>query len=128
MRAVGHRRESLGVSGCKSGDSGSEAGKEISANCRRTTRVADKIKEIEQVVIMSKHCETCAVSQVYLLRPCERLVLQSSANGFMHVVSALLSGCPIGVVTACRKHPLPAPFFAGIGVFALQGIGQSDSA
>src|ERR671919_1378703 len=60
IRAVGHRRENLGVSGCKSGDSESEAGKEISANCRRTTRVADKIKEFEQVVIMSKHCAWCA--------------------------------------------------------------------
>ena len=60
MRALGHRRESLGVSGCKGGDSESEERKEISANCHRTTRVVDKIKEIEQVVIMAKHCETCA--------------------------------------------------------------------
>src|SRR5262244_466956 len=65
IRAVGHRRESPGVSGCKSGDSGSEAGKEISANCRRTTRVADKIKEIEQVVIMSKHCGRYGNPKVY---------------------------------------------------------------
>src|SRR5215470_7015804 len=126
MRAVGHRRESLGVSGCKSGDSGSEAGKEISANCRRTTRVADKIKEIEQVVIMSKHCGRCAVSQVYLLRPCERLVLQSSANGFMHVVSALLSGYSIGEMASRWKNPLPAPFSPSVRILTFEGVRQGD--
>src|SRR6266545_7036533 len=57
IRAVGHRRESPGISGCKNGDSKSAQGKEISANYRWTIRVADKIRDIEQVVIMSKHCE-----------------------------------------------------------------------
>jgi Resolvase, N terminal domain len=56
MRAVGHRRESPGISRCESGDSRSAQRKEISANCRWTSRVAFKIKDIEQVVIMSKHC------------------------------------------------------------------------
>src|SRR5206468_11176773 len=59
IRAVGHRRESPGISGCKSGDSKSAQGKEISANYRWTIRVAFKIKDIEQVVIMSKHCTRC---------------------------------------------------------------------
>ena len=44
------------------------------------------------------------------------------------MMSTLLSGCPIGVVTACGEHPLPSPFFGGIGVFALKCIGQSNSA
>src|SRR5215813_1453362 len=59
IRAVGHRRKSPEITAGQSGNSKSAQGKEISANCRRPTRVADKIRDIEQVVTMSKHCSAC---------------------------------------------------------------------
>jgi hypothetical protein len=49
-------------------------------------------------------------------------------NRFVQVMSALLSGFPICVVARCGKYPLPTSLFAGIGVFALQGVRQCDSA
>jgi hypothetical protein len=31
-------------------------------------------------------------------------------------------------MAGCRKHPLPPPLFACVGILALKGIGQGDSA
>src|SRR5262249_25135344 len=42
-------------------------------------------------------------------RPCEGLFSWPSVNRFMQMVSPLFSGCPISVVTACRKNPFPSP-------------------
>jgi len=44
------------------------------------------------------------------------------------MVPAFLSGYPVGVMTGCRKDPLPPPLFPRVWIFALKGIGQSDSA
>src|SRR5678816_2700825 len=76
IRAVGHRRKSPGITAGQSGDSKSAQGKEISANCRRTSRVAFKIKDIEQVVIMSKHCALNGTSPVLLSPRCARPLAQ----------------------------------------------------
>ena len=47
---------------------------------------------------------------------------------FVQVMPALLAGNSIGVMAGCGKHPLPSPLFSRVGVFALKGIWQSDSA
>ena len=49
-------------------------------------------------------------------------------HGFVQVMSVFFSGCPICVVARCRKYPLPAPFFSRIGIFAIEGVRQDDSA
>src|SRR5262245_14773878 len=54
-------------------------------------------------------------------RPCERLFSRPSVNRFVQVVSALFSGCPISVVTACRKNPFPSPPSFLLGVIAFAG-------
>src|SRR5262252_4641494 len=139
IRAVGHRRESPGVSGCKSGDSGSEAGKEISANCRRTTRVAYKIKEIEQVVIMSKHCETYVGLLALPARPCERLVSRPSvkpihANDVCavlrlpHRCSDCLREIPIAIPTLCPHWDISAPVRSAASLGPGRGRDRADVA
>jgi hypothetical protein len=42
------------------------------------------------------------------------------------VVPTPLSGHLVGIVAGGGKHPLPSPLSAGIGILALQGIGQND--
>jgi len=49
-------------------------------------------------------------------------------NGFVQVVSAFFSGCPIYVMARCRKYPLPSPFFPRVGIFAIQSVRQCDTA
>lgn len=40
--------------------------------------------------------------------------------GLMHVVSPFLSGPGVLASVLLRKHPLPAPFFGGVGVLAVE--------
>ena len=47
---------------------------------------------------------------------------------FVKVMSAFFSRCPICVVARCWKYPLPSPFFSRIGIFAIEGVRQNDSA
>ena len=47
---------------------------------------------------------------------------------FVQVMPAFLSCCFVYVMSSCRKNPLPSPLFPRIGVFALEGVGQNDSA
>ena len=49
-------------------------------------------------------------------------------NGLVQMVPAFLSGCAIYVVARCRKYPLPSPLFSRIGIFALEGVRQSNAA
>ena len=74
---------------------------------------------------MSKRVWRCGFSQTGLSNGLFHYLLQ---NRFVQVMSALLSGFPICVVASCGKYPLPSPLFSGVGVFALQGVWQSDSA
>jgi len=45
----------------------------------------------------------------------------------MDMVSVTLARDSIRVVVGSRENPLPAPFFTGIRVFAIQCIGQNNS-
>jgi hypothetical protein len=49
-------------------------------------------------------------------------------NGFMHVVSALLSGYSIGEMASRWKNPLPAPFSPSVRILTFEGVRQCDSA
>jgi len=49
-------------------------------------------------------------------------------HGFVQMMSAFFSYCPIRVVARCRKYPLPSPLFSRIGIFAIKSVRQSDSA
>src|SRR5262249_48639124 len=62
------------------------------------------------------NAEKCEGLLALRARPCERLFSRPSVNRFMQMVSPLFSGCPISVVTACRKNPFPSPTLSCIGI------------
>ena len=49
-------------------------------------------------------------------------------NRFVEVMPMPLSCYAVGVMAGCREHPLPSPLFAGMGILALQRVGQADPA
>src|SRR6266545_3505005 len=52
----------------------------------------------------------------------------SLQDGFMQMVSALLSCHPVRKMAGRRKYPLPAPLLTCVGIFSLQGIRQRHTA
>src|ERR1035437_5559244 len=57
IRSVGDPRKTLGIASRAGGGSGGAAGKANAVSSRQPSRVTDKIRQIEQMVIMSKHSE-----------------------------------------------------------------------
>ena len=55
IRSLGDRRERLRIASRAGGGSGGAAGKANPVSSRQPTRVIDNIRQIEQMVIMSKH-------------------------------------------------------------------------
>ena len=55
IRSLGDRRKGLGIASRAGGGSGGAAGKANPVSSRQPSRVTDKIRQIEQMVIMSKH-------------------------------------------------------------------------
>ena len=53
---------------------------------------------------------------------------RSLQNRLMEMMPAFFSSQSIGVMTGCRKYPLPAPLFACVGIFSVQSIGQRNPA
>src|SRR6266545_7106930 len=74
---------------------------------------------------MSKRVRACRLGYPSLANGLFHRFLQ---NGFVQVMSAFFSGCPIYVMARCRKYPLPPPFLARVGIFAIEGVRQSDLA
>ena len=80
-----------------------------------------------QANVSQMNAGTCVGLRTLPDPPRERLVLPPSAkNGFVQVMSALLSAFPIGVVASCGKYPLPAPLLSGVGIFAIQSLRQIE--
>ena len=46
----------------------------------------------------------------------------------MQVMPSSFSGYSVREMTACRKHPLPSPFFPRVRVFTIERIGERDAA
>src|SRR5919109_1925649 len=74
---------------------------------------------------MAKTMRACRLGHASFLHRLFHRLLQ---DRFVQMVPALLSGNPVDIMTGRWKHPLPTPLFSRVWVFALQGIGQSDSA
>jgi len=53
-----------------------------------------------------------------------RLFESSLQYRLVKMMPALLAGDMVNEMTRCWKHPLPAPLFSSIGIFAFKRIGQ----
>ena len=56
-----------------------------------------------------------------------RFLKRPLQNRFMVVVTALFSRGSFRVMAGCRKHPLPTPLLARVGVLALQRAGHDNT-
>jgi hypothetical protein len=92
-------------------------------HCRADIAVAEEFLNRADVIAILKQrrCKRmpermrgCGLCQAGLANGLFHDLLQ---NGFVQVMSTLLSGFPIRVVASCGKYPLPAPLFSGVGIF-----------
>src|SRR5919106_4244392 len=74
---------------------------------------------------MAKRVWACRLGDAGFLHRLFHRLLQ---HRFVKMVSSSLSRYLICVMTGCGEHPLPTPLFPCVWVFALERIGQSDSA
>jgi hypothetical protein len=57
-----------------------------------------------------------------------RLSESTLQNRFVKMMPAPFTGDPVDEMAARWKYPLPSPLFPRIGIFALEGVRQNDSA